>query len=261
MPNITHPLYRTKIERYKCCILIPTYNNSGTLAALIDEVLTYTHQIVIVNDGSTDSTAEILSQYPQLIVIHQPQNKGKGLALRTGFEAARQAGYDYAISIDSDGQHRPSDIPVFIDKLAEAPKAIIVGARNMNQENVPGSSNFGHNFSNFWFRFETGIDLPDTQSGYRLYPLRALEGMRFYTTKYEFEIEVMVRAAWKGIDVLAVPIDVYYPPAEERITHFRKIPDFTRISILNTVLVTIALLWVKPLRFFSDLKKKVLKTS
>lgn len=85
--------------------------------------------------------------------------------------------------------------------------------------------------------------------------------MRFFTNKYEFEIEVIVRAAWQDIPVEFVPINVYYPPQDERITHFRKVPDFTRISILNTLFVIMAVLYYRPRNFFRGLKKKVLKSS
>ena len=131
----------------------------------------------------------------------------------------------------------------------------------MGQESVPGGSSFGNKFSNFWFKVETGIISPDTQSGFRLYPLEPLKNMRFITRKYEFEIEVLVRAAWKGVKVISVPVTVYYPPAAERISHFRPFKDFFRISILNTILVLIAFLYIKPRDFIRTLfsRKKMKK--
>jgi uncharacterized protein (DUF2062 family) len=129
----------------------------------------------------------------------------------------------------------------------------------MDQESVPGKSSFGHKFSNFWFKVETGISAPDTQSGYRLYPLRLLEQIRFITRKYEFEIEVLVRAAWKGVKIESVPVSVYYAPEETRISHFRPFQDFSRISILNTILVILTFLYIKPRNLFraiADKKKR-----
>jgi uncharacterized protein (DUF2062 family) len=164
-----------------------------------------------------------------------------------------ELGYLYAITIDSDGQHFAKDLPLFLQKLESEGASIIIGARNMAQESVPGKSSFGHKFSNFWFTVETGIKAPDTQSGYRLYPVGILRNMKFFTRKYEFEIEVLVRAAWKGIPVLSVPVSVYYPPADQRISHFRPFRDFTRISILNTVLVLITFLYIRPRDFFREL--------
>ncbi len=129
----------------------------------------------------------------------------------------------------------------------------------MDQSSVPGKSSFGNKFSNFWFRLETGFNPPDTQSGFRLYPLEPLSKMKFFTRKYEFEIEVMVRAAWRGVNVCSVPVRVYYPPAEERVSHFRPFKDFSRISVLNTVLVTLGLLYHIPLRLIRNLRKQNLK--
>ena len=239
-------------------MLIPTYNNERTLNRVIDGVLKYTKHIIIINDGATDTTSEILKSYPNLAQIHFPQNKGKGVALRKGFKKAHELGYAYAITIDSDGQHYPEDIEVFITAIEKSPNGLLIGDRNMDQEGIPKKSSFGNNFSNFWYTFETGVKLTDTQSGYRLYPLEKLASLNYFTNKFEFEIEVIVRASWKGIEVKNVPIQVLYDESE-RVTHFRPIKDFTRISILNTVLVLIALLYIKPRDLFRKLKKKGLK--
>jgi hypothetical protein len=126
----------------------------------------------------------------------------------------------------------------------------------MDQLSVPGKSSFGNKFSNFWFWVETGLKMPDTQSGYRLYPVRQMKDIRFFTQKYEFEIEVLVRSSWKGIRIDTVPVNVFYPSKEERISHFRPFRDFGRISVLNTVLVTIAFLYIKPRDFYLLIKKK-----
>ncbi|MBD3582180.1 DUF2062 domain-containing protein [Flavobacterium selenitireducens] len=246
-----------QMEKLNVCVIIPTYNNHKTLRRVIDSVLAYTADVIVVNDGATDSTPEILSDYPQLTIVTHPQNIGKGMALRNGFAKAREMGFDYAITIDSDGQHFASDLPVFLDSLESEGEALLIGGRNMTQEGVPKKSSFGNNFSNFWFWFETGIRLEDTQSGYRLYPLKRIP-KKYFTKKFEFEIEVIVRSAWRDIPVKNVPIQVLYDPSE-RVSHFRPFKDFTRISILNTVLVTICLLWIFPRNLFRKLKKKGLK--
>jgi glycosyltransferase involved in cell wall biosynthesis len=245
-----------RFERLKCCVLIPTYNNAKTLRAVIEGVLQYTSNIIVVNDGSTDETKTILEAYSQLKVVEYTRNKGKGFALRTGFNAAVEAGYEHAITIDSDGQHMPSDLPKFLNELEAEPGCLVIGARNMNQEGIPGKSSFGNRFSNFWYWVETGIKMPDTQSGYRLYPVKELNRLRFFTRKFEFEIEVIVRAAWKGIPVKSVPVEVYYAQGNERISHFRPFKDFARISVLNTVLVFLAFLIYRPLIYFRSFSFK-----
>lgn len=250
-------LHLSERNRLNFCVIIPTYNNCNTLARVLDSVLLQTIEVIVVNDGSTDATSEILKNYPQIAQVHFEKNCGKGTALRAGFKKAIALEYTYAIAIDSDGQHFATDIPAFITCIENDGDALIIGSRNMKQQGVPGKSSFGNNFSNFWFWFETGIRLTDTQSGFRLYPLKLIP-KKYLTTKFEFEIEVIVRSAWKSIPVKNIPIKILYDP-NERVSHFRPFTDFTRISILNTVLVVIALLYIKPRDLFWKLKKKGFK--
>ena len=247
---------REKFDTLKTCVIIPTYNNASTLARVIEEVVPFCNHIIVVNDGSTDNTIAVVQAFPAVQLINYEKNKGKGWALRQAFSYACKQRYQYAVTIDSDGQHFASDLPAFIEKLEILPDSLIIGARNMEQSSVPGGSSFGHKFSNFWFRTETGIRCPDTQSGYRLYPLEPISKMKFFTKKFEFEIEVLVRLAWKGIKIESVPVTVHYAPKETRISHFRPRIDFIRISILNTILVLIAFLYIKPGNFFRDLFNK-----
>jgi glycosyltransferase involved in cell wall biosynthesis len=250
-----------RFRKNKVGVLIPTYNNERTLRQVVESVLQYTDDIIVVNDGSTDSTAEILKAFPQVDVISYPKNVGKGWALRQGFKRGLQLGFDYVITIDSDGQHFADDLPKFLDKLEEAPGSLSIGARNMDQASVPGKSNFGNGISNLSFWFETGLKMSDTQSGYRLYPIRQMRNMSFITKKFEFEIEVIVRSSWRGIPVNAVPVKVFYAEKENRVSHFRPLQDFSRVSVIHTVLITIALLYIKPRNLFRGIKKKTLGKS
>jgi len=238
-------------------VIIPTYNNHTSLQTTIEGVLKLTNNLIVVNDSSTDSTAHILKSFQKVEQIHIPENKGKGNALRQGFDLAYKLGYDYAITIDSDGQHFPEDIPVFIEALeaSERKDLLLIGSRNMSQEGVPKKSSFGNKFSNFWFWVETGIKLEDTQSGFRLYPLFAMKDLSFVTNKFEFEIEAIVISAWEGIEVRNIPIQIHYE-LYDRVSHFRPFRDFTRISILNTYLVFLTFFYIKPRNWFRNLKKK-----
>lgn len=244
---------KQSIEQVNVCVIIPTYNNEKTVIRVIEGVREYVsdNRIIIVNDGATDSTPELLKQFESSIsILKNEQNRGKGYSLRKAFKFANDKGFENAITIDSDGQHFPSDIPKMVATAIEFPNTVLMGSRNMEQEGVPQKSSFGNKFSNFWFKIETWITLPDTQTGYRLYPLKPLKKMRLFTTKFELEIEVIVRLAWKNIPFKAVPIDVKYDP-DERVSHFRPGRDFFRISVLNTVLVLGALLYFYPKKFFS----------
>lgn len=241
--------YKEKIGKLKCAVVIPTYNNAGTISQVIADVKRFSSDIIVVNDGSTDGTSEILLAIKNIRVIAYSKNRGKGYAIKLGLRKAYEWGFRYAITIDSDGQHYADDIPVFIRRIEQVPDSLLIGARNLSADNMPAKNTFANKFSNFWYWVETGRTLSDTQSGYRLYPLEKLQKIRFVTRRYEFEVEIIVRAAWQGINVENVPVKVYYAPDGQRVSHFRPLVDFTRISILNTVLVLCALLFYYPWKF------------
>lgn len=245
--------YRDRMAALGCVVLIPTYNNGGTLAQVISDVKEYASDVIVVNDGSTDNTAEILTAIEDIRIISYAENRGKGYALKLGLSRAYEWGYRYAITIDSDGQHYADDIAVFVERIEQSPETLLIGARNLTADNMPSKNSFANKFSNFWFKIETGQSLSDTQSGYRLYPLEKLQNIRLVTRRYEFEVEIIVRAAWRGVKVENVPIKVYYAPDDKRVSHFRPLRDFTRISLLNSVLVLYALLVYYPWRFVRSL--------
>ena len=238
------------------CVLIPTYNNAATVGKVIEESKLYCKDIFVVNDGSTDNTTAVLESIEGINVISYIPNRGKGHALQCGLNKARECGFDYCITLDADGQHYPSEIPKFIEAVGTNPGSLIIGARNLNAENMPGKNTFANKFSNFWFKVETWQTLHDTQSGFRLYPLKEIEKIKLFTGMYEFELEIIVKAAWRGIKVMNIPIKVYYPPAGERVSHFKPLRDFTRISLLNTFLVLVALLWYYPKKFIRALTRE-----
>ena len=245
-----------RARRLGCAVVIPTYNNDRTLDGVIAGVRRYCADIFVVNDGSTDRTAEVLASTEGIRTIAYARNRGKGYALRRGLRAAREAGFRYALTIDSDGQHYPDDIARFIERIERRPDTLLIGARNLTADNMPARNTFANRFSNFWYLVETGRRLEDTQSGFRLYPLRQLGRLRSLCSRYEFEVEVIVRAAWRGVEVENIPVKVYYAPDGERVSHFRPLRDFTRISLLNSVLVLEALLFYYPWRFFRALTRE-----
>ena len=248
---------REVMEKRKVCVVVPTYNNGKTIAGVVRRIAAFTSHIIIVIDGCTDDTSAQLMQLSDipLETIDHPENNGKGHALLAGFRRAKEKGYDYVITIDSDGQHYPEDIPLLIEALESHPGALIVGARNLQEQNMPGGNTFANKFSNFWFTVQTGCCLPDTQTGFRLYPLRRLSGLRFLTSRYEAELELLVFAAWAGVELVPVPVRVYYPAQEERVTHFRPVADFARISVLNTILCLLAVVYGWPRRLWHLLKR------
>lgn len=245
------------VAEIRLCVIIPTYNNGGTIGNVINDVYAICADIIVVDDGCTDNTKELLAECRHPItVVSYKKNRGKGYALVKGFRKARELGYTHAITIDADGQHFASDIPEFISVSSANMNSLIVGNRNITAENMPKGNTFANKFSNFWFRVQTGINLQDTQSGFRLYPLNGLRGLCFITSRYEAELELLVWAAWGGTEIVSVPVKVYYPPAGERVSHFDPFWDFFRISVLNVFLCMGAVIYGWPARLIRGFVKR-----
>ena len=236
----------------KICIIIPVYNSEKQIASVVEDVLQYTDNLIVVNDGSTDGTIEALYATPlpkPVEIVSYTKNKGKGYALQQGFCRALELGFTHAITMDADGQHLATDIEILVQIAEKQPDALIIGARKFDNPNMPRGNLFANNFSNFWFTVQTGKRLSDTQTGFRVYPLQKIGKMRLFTNRYEAELEILVRAAWRNISIVPQVINVYYPPENERISHFRAGKDFFRISVLNTILCFVAVVYGYPSRF------------
>ena len=219
-------------------VAIPVHNNAGTVRAIALECRKIIPNVLIIDDGSHDArVAELMADTGIEVITHET-NRGKGQAILTAARAIQQRGGVTMIAIDGDGQHYPSDLCAFLPVIAEAPDAIVIGERDMTGENVPGSSRFGRKFSNFWLKVETGLDLGDTQSGFRAYPVGHILKLACSGRAYDFEVEVLARAAWAGLPIRGVSIKVWYPPREERISSFRPFLDNLRLTRRHTLLVT-----------------------
>ena len=133
------------------CIIIPVYENARTVRDVAERALKQCRTVFVVDDGSHDNPAGQLEGLPVTLLRHS-RNKGKGKALKTGFKAARAAGFKKAITLDGDGQHFPEDVASFIEVAGEHPDAMLIGSRNLRMENMPGGNTFANKFSNFWFR-------------------------------------------------------------------------------------------------------------
>ena len=245
------------MKKYRIGVVIATYDNAGTIANVVRRVEAITRDIIVVDDGCTDNTLALLQQLdvPPLIVTYKP-NRGKGHALVQGFKKAMQLGWDYVITLDSDGQHFPEDLPQLVAAWTQHKDALIVGERGTGHLNMPRGNTMANKFSNFWFTVQTGIQLNDTQTGFRLYPLKRLRWLGITTSRYEAELEMLVFAAWHGIEIVPVKVRVYYPPQGERVTHFRPWADFGRISLLNVALCFGAVVYGWPMRLYRKIKNR-----
>lgn len=217
--------------------IIPVYNHAGMVESVIEKTRSYKYPIIVIDDGSTDGTADRLAVLKDVKVITHPVNRGKGAAIKTGFnEAAGIA--DWAITIDADGQHDPADAAGMIASIPVGERPIVIGARrDMIGEDVPWTSRFGRGFSNFWVRASGGPPVNDSQSGFRIYPIPECIRLDARAERYQFEVEILARAGWKGIPVIEAPISVVYSPPTGRISHFRPFIDFCRNSSVFSGLI------------------------
>jgi glycosyltransferase involved in cell wall biosynthesis len=217
-------------------VVIPVYNHPKTLVQVVRDCLEKVdYNILIIDDGSRPRVRDLflnteLLNHTRVQIVEHQINQGKGAALQTAFSWAIQNSYTHTISLDADGQHFPEDIPRLVQKSLAHPWSLILGDREMLGPNIPASSQFGKKFSNFWIKFETQKSVGDSQSGFRIYPLFHIQNLNFLCHHYDFEIEVITRLMWLGINVENTRVQVKYEPGSERVTHFDKWKDNLRLT-------------------------------
>ncbi|MDB5297303.1 MAG: putative glycosyltransferase, partial [Phycisphaerales bacterium] len=235
-------------------VVAPTYNNAGTLAGVLRRVDALGVPVVVVDDGSTDETAAVLADWltwprghASRAVAH-PRNRGKAAAMRTGFDLARSLGHTHAVTIDTDGQLDPADVPAALAAAAADPAAFVLGTRDATAADYPFRSRLGRRASNLLVRMECGLRVSDSQCGLRVYPLAAAALFAAKARRYGFETEVIVRAGWAGLRVAEVPVRCTYFEGTRRVSHFRPWRDSVRAFGMHARLVGRALLPVGPAR-------------
>jgi len=214
---------------------IPVYNNAATIVDVASRARQQLPHVLVIDDGSTDADLRDLLKDVDVTVIRHSENRGKGAALATAFDAASQAGARYLVSLDGDGQHFPEDIPMFFPHLSD--NTILIGSRDEVVGDMPPSSHFGRDFSDFWIGVETGVIVRDTQSGFRVYPVKHMRELRIASRHYSFEMEIITRALWAGLHIQSVPVRVFYPDQAKRVSSFDPIRDNARIALIHTQLV------------------------
>ncbi len=212
-------------------IVIPLYNHRDRVESVVNGAAAPGMPVFVVDDGSTDGSPDRVPKQPGVTLLRHPENRGKGAALLTGFAAAAEVA-NWAVTIDADGQHDPGDIPTLLRVIPADVRPIVVGHRQgmVGEAGVPWTSRFGRGFSNFWVRCSGGPRMADSQSGFRVYPLPEALGLNVKARRFQFEVEVLARAGWRGIPVLETPVSVNYHGGVDRISHFRPFVDFVRNS-------------------------------
>lgn len=209
-------------------VLIPAYDCAGTITAVVAGARHHVERVLVVDDGSRDDTAARAAM-AGAEVLRQPVNRGKGTALRAGLQRLAASGVERVVAMDGDGQHLPDELPALLAASAHAPHALVIGARQVEPGEVTPIRLFGNRFANRWVEIATGVALPDTQSGFRVYPLPETLALGARSGHFAFETEVLIRAARGGLQIVSVPVRAYYPPPAERVSHFRPFRDTIRI--------------------------------
>ncbi len=235
----------------KVTALVPTYNNPLTIKKVADDVIKHGYDLIIADDGSDVEVESLFNddEKEKIVFVRHSVNKGKGEAITSGVKKAKEQGFSHVVSLDGDGQHLASQIKPLIDAIHNDDE-IIIGARNFNIDNIPNGSKFGRWFSNFWACWDTGYEITDSLSGFRVYPISILD-LDIKTSRFDWEMEVLVRHADAGKKIKEIDIECYYPLEEERVSHFRKFWD------------TMAIVWVHiqilPFKWPGFLKDMILR--
>ncbi|MDR1461136.1 MAG: glycosyltransferase family 2 protein [Campylobacteraceae bacterium] len=231
------------MDRYCAAVVVPTLNND-TIFEVVKSVRDLGYEIVVVDDGSNSLVAAKLETDEKTHIITHPRNLGKGAALKSGANKAKELGYSYFVSMDADRQHLPREICKLTDAINYGDDTIVIGARDFEIDNVPNGSKIGRSISNFWAILDTSCKITDSLSGFRLYPVSILN-LPIKSIKFDWEMEVLVKHAWLKKQIVETTVQCYYPKAEERVSHFKKWRDTVSIVWLHIKLLPFRLLLFK----------------
>jgi len=216
----------------KACLLLPAYNESKTIGRIIQESSAFISEIVVIDDGSSDETAEIAVAC-RAVCLRNATNCGKGNALRKGFAYALEHGYELVFTMDSDGQHQPADIPRFLEHFDDTCPDILIGARETKdlRTSMPLHRRINNCFISYVGSKLCGQRVPDFQSGYRLIRAEVLRQVHLETERYEMESELLIKAGRLGFRIESLPIPTRYGDEVSHIKPLREIWLFTKLLL------------------------------
>jgi len=224
------------------CVVIPVYNHERAVGEVADGVVRQGLPCLLVDDGSSAACAAVLDELAaaaphQITLIRHPINRGKGGAVLTAVRHAAKIGYSHALQIDADGQHRVGDIPHFLEQASAHPRALIVGCPEYDPS-APQLRLWARHLTSVWVSINTlSRQIKDSMCGFRVYPLAplvALDQRCGLGERMNFDIEVLVRLYWNGLEVINVPTPVTYP--KNGVSHFRAWADTVLISRAHALL-------------------------
>ncbi|WP_416306503.1 glycosyltransferase family 2 protein [Neptunicella sp. SCSIO 80796] len=221
-----------------CCAVVPTYNHHQQLSAVCQQLIAFNLAVILIDDGSNDETAQVIDELARtadISLIRHNHNLGKGAAVINGFKMALQSGFTHALQVDADGQHNLADIPALLDLAKRHPDKIVSGLP-VYDDSIPIGRKYGRYITHFWVWIETlSLSVKDTMCGFRIYPLKpciALTEQYNIGARMDFDIEIMVRLYWRGVESIFLPTRVIYP--QQGLSHFQPLQDNLRISWLHT---------------------------
>ena len=217
-------------------VIVPTYNNPKTILNVSKDILNNNYKLIIVDDGSNTKVSSLVEENENITILRHDFNMGKGEAILTGAKKAKEFGYEYFVSMDGDGQHLASELTK-LQQCVNSKNQIVIGSRNFDIDNVPKKSRIGRAFHNFWIKLNTGYDIHDSLTGFRLYPVSILD-LNIKSRRFNFEVEVLVKHYWKYKNITDTIIECYYPTPEERVSHFNNYKDTVAITLLHLKLFT-----------------------
>lgn len=211
------------------CILIPAYNAARTLRQVVVDSLAQGLPVVVVDDGSNDGTATQLDGLPVILLCHA-RNRGKGVALRTGFDWALTNGYTGIVTLDADGQHDPSAIPRLVAAARAGGFGILLASRHSQFEQMAGLRKVWNRFGVWCLRKRTGFEISDSQSGFRYYHADLLRSVVLEKDGYDLEMELLMKCWRAGFTIASLPVPARV--ADGRATsHYRAVPDTWNICM------------------------------
>ena len=221
-------------ERGRICVIIPAYREEGRIGAVVRSSREHAPgtDVIVVDDGSPDGTASE-AEAAGAVVVRHPANRGKGVALATGFAHARAHGYEALVTLDADGQHDPAEIPKFIETYRRTGFPVLVGNRMWDTAHMPRVRRWTNRLMSWLLSREMGQYVPDTQCGYRLFRSDVIPFVEAKSERFAAESEILLHVAARGMQIGAVRISTIYRDEKSKINPVSDTVRFLRMLLAN----------------------------
>jgi glycosyltransferase involved in cell wall biosynthesis len=227
---------RSSASTPRIAVVVPALDCAATIADVVTGVRAHVGDVVVIDDGSSDGTGALAREAGADVLRHE-ERRGKGAALQSGLAWAVARGFTHVFTVDGDGQHLAAEMPILLEACHANPDAIVLGERSREGHDISPMKLFGNRFANRWVEIACGRAFEDTQSGFRIYPVAATVALGGHASHYGYETEVLIRAEMRGVPVVCRTVQVYYPPAESRVSYYRPWVDTIRIIFIVVGLI------------------------